>query len=449
MTCDEALRWWFGRVNFEIKAPKPSDLKLDRMRLLLERLGNPQARLPIVHIAGSKGKGSTSAMLAAVLRRAGFRTGLFTSPHLVDVSERIQIDGVPIAAQEMAELLSEIRAAAGAPARGEGEALDASLTFFEIATALGFLQFARRPVDWAVLEVGLGGRFDSTNVCDPRLAIITSISFDHTQQLGNTLAQIAREKGGIVKSGRPTISGVIVPEARDVIRGVCAERGSPLRERDTDFRYSHQPAWFNGATPRWPRVLVTTWRRAWPEMELRLIGDHQAANAALVVAAVEVLREQGVPLDDNTVRAGLIEVDWPARLEVLGRQPLVLLDCAHNVASAQALADALLTSFPLVQGSRRLLIFAGSSDKDLRGMLEVFAAHFDHVYLTRFASPRCVPPGELAQMLPPALAGTATLSTSSAQAWQQARRDARPQDLICIAGSVFLAGELRGMARER
>jgi dihydrofolate synthase / folylpolyglutamate synthase len=447
MTRDEAMHWWFARVNFEVRAAAAWDLKLEAMRLLLERLGNPQHGLPIVHVAGSKGKGSTSAMLAAVLRHAGQRVGLFTSPHLVSVNERIQIDDVPIPDDELARLLAEIRGAAAAPVPGGSGPLDDQLTFFEIATAVGFLHFQRQRVDWAVLEVGLGGRFDSTNVCDPRLAVITSISLDHTQQLGNTLAEIAGEKAGIVKPGRPTVSGVVVPEARDVIRQACRERGSPLRDRGADFSYVHQPGRFNGGEARAPRVQVTTWRRAWPDFELRLLGEHQAANAAVVVAAVEELREQGVAIADEAVRRGLAGVDWPARLEIAGRQPLRLLDCAHNVASARALVDAVLTTFPLALEGRRLLIFAGSRDKDLAGMLAEFGPHFDQIFLTRFDSPRCVSPAELAQCLPDNLRGRHTVTDSPAAAWQLAVRSAGPNDLICATGSVFLAGELRRMLR--
>src|SRR3954447_4733435 len=212
MTYEQAIRFWFGRINYEQRSPRPSDLKLGRMRALLALLGNPEQRLRIVHVAGSKGKGSTSAMLAAVLRRAGYRTGLFTSPHLSRVEERFQVDGRPISAPELTTLLGEVRDCAAREARSAGGEPPPPLTFFEIATAVGFLHFVRRRVDAAVLEVGLGGRLDSTNVCLPVLAVIVSISFDHTRILGDRLASIAREKAGIVKRGRPVISGVLAPE---------------------------------------------------------------------------------------------------------------------------------------------------------------------------------------------------------------------------------------------
>ena len=235
----QALAFWFGHVNYEQRAPASGDLKLDRMRALLRLLGEPHTRLRVIHVAGSKGKGSTSAMLASVLRRAGYRTGLFTSPHLTRVEERFQVDGVPVTPGELAALLTDVRDALGrAGARGP---LSAPPTFFEIATAVGFLHFVRRRVDAAVLEVGLGGRLDSTNVCLPAVALITSISLDHTDLLGDRLAAIAREKAGIVKPRRPAVSGATSPEARAVIEGVCRERNAPLRQLGVDFRYVYEP----------------------------------------------------------------------------------------------------------------------------------------------------------------------------------------------------------------
>ncbi len=436
MTYEQAIHFWFGRINYEVKAPRPSDLTLDRMRDLLTILGNPQDRYRIIHIAGSKGKGSTSAMLASILEQAGYRTGLFTSPHLCAVEERIQVDGTPISADELTRSIAEIQSLASR------HGLEPALTFFEIATALGFLHFARRQVDVAVVEVGLGGRFDSTNVCVPLVAIITSISFDHTQYLGNTLAQIAMEKAGIVKPGRPCLSGVQGKEARAVIEDICRQRAAPLQQIERDFHFRHEPAMIGAKNDTPMRVLVTT-KRAWPALEVNLMGEHQAANAALAVAAVEELVAQGLSISDQAVANGLAQVHWPARLEIISRQPLVLLDCAHNVASAEALVQAIQTSLPRQDlGERRHLIFAGSNDKDLAGMLRILTPHFDHVALTRFAqSPRSVAPEDLAKMLPDD--GSKSIYASAAEAWNAVRRQAGAQDMICVTGSVFLAGELR------
>jgi dihydrofolate synthase / folylpolyglutamate synthase len=437
MTCAEAIQFWFGRVNFEQKTPQFGDFKLERMRRLLDLLGNPHRRLRIVHVAGSKGKGSTSALLASILQQAGYCVGLFTSPHLVNVEERIQVNRQPIGPDELAALMDDIRAAAP-------PALERELTFFEIGTALGFLHFVRRRVDLAILEVGLGGRFDSTNVCEPMLSIITSISFDHTQFLGDTLGKIAFEKAGIIKPGRPTISGVRDPEARGVIERVCQERGSTLTQIDADFRLTHEPALIDGERQRWPSVRVMTARRSWPTLSLGLIGAHQACNAAITVAAVEELSAQGMPIGDAAVADGLARVHWPARLEIMGRRPMVLLDCAHNVASALALREALEQSFPLPVDGRRILIFAGNQDKDLAGMLHALAPCFGRIILTSFRnSLRCAAPEQLAAWIPQERRGVSVTCPGSVQAWRQARAEAKPNDLICITGSVFLAGELR------
>jgi dihydrofolate synthase/folylpolyglutamate synthase len=443
MTYAEAMQFWFGRINYEHRSPRFGDFKLDCMRALLRLLGNPHERLRIVHVAGSKGKGSTAALIASILRQEGYRTGLFTSPHLVHVEERFQVDGTNISAAELTALLEEVREASLVR-----PALERELTFFEVATAVGLLHFVRRRVDVAVLEVGLGGRFDSTNVCRPMVAVITSISYDHTQMLGNSLASIAREKAGIIKPGRPTVSGVRGDEAQTVIRATCRQRGSPLVELDTGFHYEDTPALVRQYEERPARVQITTRRRSWPAQELGLIGAHQAANAALAVAVIEELSQQGVAASDRAVAAGLAHVRWPARLEVLGRRPLVLLDCAHNVASAQALAEALLTSFPLLTGgrARRLLLFAGSRDKDLAGMLAVLAPLFARLYLTRFQSnPRSVPPEQLTTLLPAEQQANAVPCATTAEAWQRIRQDATEDDLICATGSVFLAGELRAL----
>ena len=431
---EEARAFWYGLINYEQRTPTPDDLKLDRMRALLTRLGDPQKRLRIVHIAGTKGKGSTSALLASVLRRAGYRTGLFTSPHLCRVEERFQVDGVPITADELTALLSEVHAAVA-------RAAHPAITFFEAATAVGFLHFVRRRVDAAVVEVGLGGRFDSTNVCRPAVALITSISLDHTKQLGDRVAMIAMEKAGIVKPGRPTLSGATAPEARPVIERICRQRGSPLRQLGVDFHYDYEPGRVGREEVRPARVRVRTPKQVWQWMEVSLLGEHQAANAALAVACVEQLQTQGWTIPDAAVSSGLAGTVWPARMEVLSRRPLVVLDCAHNTASAEALVRTLQESFP---PARRLLVFAGSNDKDLAGMFRILAPHFGHVFLTPFlGSARSTPPRQMGELLRTAGGPPATLCPAPAEAWEAAQHMAGPDDLICITGSVFLAGEMR------
>lgn len=445
---EEALAFWFGRINYE-QTGMPTDLrawKLERMQALLNRLGQPQKRLRIIHIAGSKGKGSTAAMLAAILQAAGYRTGLFTSPHLSHVEERVQVNGQYITPRELTQLMGEIEVAC-AQVEGAGHG---SPTFFEIITALGWMHFERRRVDWAVVEVGLGGRFDSTNVCLPRVAVITSISFDHVQQLGPTLAHIAGEKAGIIKPGIPVVSGVNESEPAQVIRRVAQQQQAPLYELGRDFACEYIPGKYTQTEVRWPRIRyypgptshpwVCDGQRTKPrEYELRLWGRHQAANAAVALSVVDCLRRQGVTVSEEAVARGLQAVHWPARIEVVGHAPLVVLDCAHNAASMAALVETLQTSF---RWRRLLVVLACSRDKDIPGMLAELAAVTDAIYFTRYtSSPRSASPQELARLWP----GPAPCFAHDRpqDALRAACRAASPPDLICITGSVFLAGELR------
>lgn len=447
-TYEDALAFWFGRINYEQTGMPPDlrALKLERMQALLDRLGRPQDRLRIIHIAGSKGKGSTAAMLAAVLQAAGYRTGLFTSPHLCRVEERVQVNSQCISPQELTMLMQEIEIAC----QQVEAAGHTPPTFFEIITALSWLHLVRRRVDWAVVEVGLGGRFDSTNVCRPQVAVITSISLDHVQQLGPTLAHIAREKAGIIKPGVPVISGVTEPEPAGVIRAVARQQNAPLYELGVDFHFHYRPGQFTPRYVRWP--ILSYWsegkgKAAWRngrvgvrrEYSLSLWGRHQAANAAVTLAVVERLRELGLPLPDTAVARGLAQVHWPARVEVIHTQPLVILDCAHNRASVAALVQTLRESFSW----RRLIVVLGCSrDKDIPGMLAELAPVTDVIHLTRYStSPRSASPEELLALWPgPAKAYTHGQAES---AWLAALDSARPDDLICVTGSVFLAGELR------
>lgn len=419
MTHEEALNFWYGRIDFEKRSAKPEELKLDRMRALLRALGDPHKRLRVVHVAGTKGKGSTSAMLDAVLRRAGYRVGLFTSPHLEDVSERIQVDRNNISHDEMTARLEEIRPAV---LELEGGAVPQSPTFFEVGTALGFLHFLYRRVDFVVLEVGLGGRLDSTNVCTPLVSVITEISFDHMAQLGNTLGEIAGEKAGIIKQGRPVVCTASGAEAVAVVEAVARRRQAPLRLFGRDFSVD-------------------------PTRKLNLLGHHQAVNAAGVVATVEALRKLGVPIPNTAVREGLAAVDWPARLEVIREKPLVILDSAHNVASMNALVRTLAESFPGI--TERRIVFAISNDKQYEAILRTLAPHFAHFHLTRYGNnPRCVPPEHLAQVLKSIdPAKPFSVHPTSRDAWDAALRATGPEGAIVISGSVFLAGEMQPIVR--
>jgi dihydrofolate synthase/folylpolyglutamate synthase len=441
MTYEQALAFWYGRTNYERKAPQPGDLKLDRMRALLHRLGDPHEQLKTVHVAGSKGKGSTCAMLASVLRCAGYRTGLFTSPHLTDVRERIQVDGELIGKDDLASLMAEIK-----PAVEELETAGDPPTFFELGTALGFLHFLRQKCDIAVIEVGLGGRFDSTNVITPLVSVITSISLDHTQMLGETVEQIAFEKAGIIKPGVPVVSGVVDRGPRKVIARIANERGAPLAHLDVDFSYS-TPEGVEVTQYTFPRPDVIyrgkhEQLRFWPGLR----GEHQRANAAVVIATAILLRDHGFALPNGTIADGLGMVVWPARCEQFRTWPPVVLDCAHNVASVEALVETIWEMFWLRMPKNAVLIFAASSDKDIPGMFRILAPRFRKFYLTRYQqSTRAVPPEQLAEMLPPEV--ERVICPTPADAWRAAVADATPETLVVIAGSVFLAGELRPLLK--
>jgi dihydrofolate synthase/folylpolyglutamate synthase len=440
------------RVDFErfSRIPDPARaFRTDRMRTLLDKVGNPQDSLPIVHVAGTKGKGSTAAMLAAVLSVAGYRTGLFTSPHLEKVEERIAIDGRQCSAADFAALIEAVRPVVEQLDRqaASGAFEEIGPTYFEILTAMAFLYFQQRQATAVVLEVGLGGRLDSTNVCVPRVSVITSISFDHTAQLGNTLAAIAREKAGIIKPGIPVVSGVADEEPRDEIRRIAAARGSNLIEIETDFRDGYLPPrhlesgsnhgtleFFCGGSSRQEDAAPHRY-------ELSLPGRHQAKNAAVAVAAIRELRRQGWNISEEAVHRGLGETKIPARLEVVSRRPTVVLDSAHNAASVAALIATLDESF---SARKRHLIFAATKDKDNRRMMELLLAACDEVYLTHYTTnPRFVPTDELAKIAVELTGKSPPTFSTPAEAWAAAHKSASADDLICVAGSFFLAGEMR------
>ncbi|MCA9248659.1 MAG: bifunctional folylpolyglutamate synthase/dihydrofolate synthase [Planctomycetales bacterium] len=446
-----AVRQLLDRIDYERGATIPdrsAGLKLDRMHQLLQRLGQPQRGLRAVHVAGTKGKGSTSAMLAAILNAAGHSVGLYTSPHLENLKQRFQINGRSCSDLELAELLETIwphveamDEQCGGPAHGP--------TYFEITTAAAMLHFRRRQTDLAVLEVGLGGRLDSTNLCLPDLCLITNISFDHTRQLGAKLGHFAREKAGIIKPGVPVISGVRTTEPRNVIGEVAQEHGCRLRELGEHFRIEYLGGAANdGGEPlsRFRYFGGTAGSNQEPrDVSSRMLGRHQAENAALALAAVDELRNQGWSLPDDAVRAGLQSVRCPARIEVCGANPTVVLDAAHNVASVEALVETLDEHFvdPV-----RWLVFATTQDKDVAGMLDRLLPRFDHILLTRYLkSPRAVPTEQLQQIAQSMTNKPMLTFEDPRDAWKYARAEASPGDLICVTGSFFLAAELRGAIR--
>jgi len=443
----ERLDYLYGRLNYEwLGMPGAgSELRLSRMRRLLRRMGDPHLDLRIIHVAGTKGKGSTAAMLAAALTASGVRTGLYCSPHLHRLEERFTIDGNSASPSELVELVDEVREAIDQLEQEDSRHGQLGSTFFEITTAMALLYFTRHHVGAVVLEVGMGGRLDSTNVVHPVLSIITSISFDHTRQLGYTLASIATEKAGILKRGRPAVSGVRDAEASQAIRRVADQRRCRLFEPGVDF-------WYDAIAPEPPLtrpttgfVAARTWRTDWGRLSLPLLGPHQAHNAAVALAGLDLLAEAQPSLAvtrDDVVR-GFAALRWPARVEVLGQNPWLVIDGAHNVASAAALAETLRTCFP---PARRTLIFGTSREKDLKGQLQALVPCFETVIATRYIeNPRSVPPEAIAAAVFELTGQSVRTAADPAEALELAHRLAGPDSLICVTGSLFLAAEARAI----
>ncbi len=447
---ENALDFLDGRINYERDRAvlyRERDLKLERMREFLAKLGDPQQQLPIVHIAGTKGKGSTAAMIGAILSAADYRTGVFTSPHLDRIEERVAIDGQPCSPDELVELVDRVRPVVEEMDEESGSESedDYGPTYFEIIAAMALLHFAQRGVDMVILEVGLGGRLDATNVCSPRVCAITSIGFDHTRLLGNTLESIAAEKAGIVKSGVPLVSGVTDSGPRDVIREICQERGSPLSELCVDFDFQYHPPRHLDQDSALARFDFESSEK-YPQSKLKdlplcLLGYHQAANAAVALAVLGELEELGWKISEQAVRTGLANVDWPARVEPLSRRPTIVLDTAHNSSSVDALVRVLNESF---SAKHRLLVFSASIGKDIRSMLECLLGAFDEVILTQYLNnPRAVPADKLAATAQKLGYNHCHVSPGPAEAWDQVQSLATPDDLICVTGSVFIAAEMR------
>jgi dihydrofolate synthase/folylpolyglutamate synthase len=426
------------------------EFRLARMYELMRCIEIPHIDVPVLHVAGTKGKGSTSAMAASILTAAGYRTGLFTSPHIDRIEERLSIDGQPCSSKQFADLLDrmipaiqaldERYAACDPPEPGP--------TYFEIVTAMAFQYFAQQQVDLAVLEVGLGGRLDSTNVCSPLVCVITSISFDHMKQLGNTLEAIAREKAGIIKPGVPVVSGVVEPGPREVIRQACRQRGCRLVELGTDFDVNYFPPRnvTSGAAEAVFDFIDRSAERpsCYSRVAIKLLGRHQAVNAAVALAALAQLpstSDRTWRIPESAVRTGLRQLHWPARIEVVAQRPAVIIDGAHNVASIRALIEVLNESFRV---RRRILVFASTQEKEIAAMLRELLGQFDEVILTQYTdNPRAVPVDELAAIADQVSGRPIHVSPLPTQAWQTARDLASPDDLICVTGSFYIAAQIR------
>jgi len=398
------------------------------MEELLEQLGNPQRAYPSVHIAGTKGKGSTTAMVEAILRASGLRTGMYTSPHLHTFRERIRSQGEPISEEDLVVLAEEMLPVLESRPQ---------VSVFEAITALGMLYLARQQVDVGVFEVGLGGRLDATNVLTPLVSIITSISIDHVGVLGSTLEEIAREKAGIIKPNIPVVSAPQRPGALDVLRGVASGQHASLTVVDHDWYWRSL-----GPCDGGQRLAV--YRRGhearpeYPELDLPLMGRFQLENACTAVAAIEALRERGLGIADEAVRAGLAQVRWPGRLQVLSREPLIVVDGAHNAYSMSQLVQTLPECLPY---DRLVLIFGAGRAHNPATILDEILPSVTRAYVTQAAHPKVESAEILFGVVQQAGVDTEICATPL-EALGEAVRTARPGDLILATGSLFLVAEV-------
>jgi len=413
----ETINWLFGLQKFGIK------LGLENIIRLLELLGNPQKSLRCIHIAGTNGKGSTAAYLHSIYCRAGYRPGMFTSPHLVDFTERIVIGGVPINPEEVTALVDHVRSVCRIYKLEH-------ITFFEFITALALMYFARHKADPVILETGMGGRLDATNIVSPLISILTSVSLEHTAHLGPTLLHITREKAGIIKKGRPCISAVTRPGPRDCIRRICHDKGSKLFEYGRDFSIRLLA---DGYSYRDDSSRINA-------LQPGLAGRHQATNAALAITAVRYLRTAGYPLQDADVCSGVRSCFWPGRLEsIQSHSRCIVLDGAHNPASWRTLERALKNDFSY----RRLVLVLGvMGDKNIRSLLQLAAKVHTCIFFQP-AIERSADRQHLEKYVVFSEKKRVFWCETIVEALANALSKTTQQDLICITGSLFAVGEAR------
>ncbi len=396
--------------------------KLDRMDAALALIGDPHRRLRAIHIAGTKGKGSVAAMIDAMLRAAGYRCGLYTKPHLVHLTERTRIDGAEMPRALMLEYITRLR--------DIFERAGLGLTFFEFTVALMFLYFAEAGVDLAVIETGLGGRLDSTNVVHPLLSVITPIGFDHMDRLGYTISAIAGEKGGIIKEGVPVVIGARDPEARLVLTSIASRRHSAAFMIDREYSYrSHAPA---------HRLDYDGLGLKLDDVELALAGPFQHENAAIALAAADVMRAEGWNLPEDALRRGLRETSWPGRFDVVMREPLVILDCAHNELAIEALLETIAVE--LGPEVKPRLIFGCLEDKQWERMAAMIGPRVSDVTITRAAPKRPLDPANLLPVFSSYARSRVISDPLSAVA--AVLSETAPNEVVLVTGSVYLVGEV-------
>lgn len=411
---------------------------LANIRRILEALGHPEQNYPSVIVAGTNGKGSTSAMLSSILTCAGYRTGLYTSPHLVRVNERVRVDGREVGDEDFALAFTEVERVVWT-LRSSG-LLAERPSFFEFLTATGFLHFARAPVDFAVLEVGMGGRLDATNAAEPELAVITNVELDHTEYLGTTHGAIAAEKAGVMRPGKPVISGVTHAEAAEVIRRRAADLGAELIELPGLARVANLRT-FQGRS-HFDLALNGT---QFSSVTAPLAGRFQVENVSAAVAAAWKLRERGWRISDAAIFEGLARARWPGRLEVCGERPLTLLDGAHNPAAARAVAGFVSTE---LAGKPLALVYASMRDKAIETIAELLFPLASEVYLTRTEQSRAATPEEILDRIRNRPARL-RIEPDPIKALKAARENTPAEGVVLVGGSLFLVGAIKGALGER
>jgi len=424
----QALKYIDSLINYERRVFFPYNkkfLNLQRMEHLLKLLGNPHQNLKVIHIAGTKGKGSTAAIIASILKADDFKVGLYTSPHLIDARERIRIGDELIEEKEFAHFAFQIKSI--------NHRL--SPTFFEVYTAIAFLYFFYKKVDLAVLEVGLGGRLDATNIIShPLVSIITQISFDHIRELGNNLTSIAREKSGIIKEGSKVITSPQKEEVLSVIEETCKKKGAHLYKVGKEIKFKEIKSNLKGEN-----FQVKTERRFYPRLFSPLLGKHQLINASTAIGAIDLLRDYGIFVPRKAIMEGIKKVRWPGRIQILFRNPLFIVDCAHNTSSAQALANFLRG----IPRARKLILIMGiSKNKDVEGMGKVLSPLVDEIILTKVDNPRATEPGEIKKRIKNSSPHKIVIKNKAPDALSYALSSAECEDIICVTGSVYLAGEV-------
>jgi len=408
----------------------PNNFGLSRMNRLLSALGNPQRTFRAVHIAGTKGKGSTAVMLAEMLRGCGHKVGLYTSPHVLSIRERIVTDGTMISESAFAKAVAAV-------SEITGKAKVPQPTYFEVLTCAAFQYFQSREVDLAIVEVGMGGRLDATNVLSPEVVGITSISYDHMAQLGTSLAAIAKEKCGIIKKGVPIISAPQRDEVRTVIKAAADEADCPLRFSNEGAEYSYRFE-FSRAAGRHARICLTTSNSRFEHLHVPLPGEHQAVNCSLAVGMLDVLKARGLKIEEQKAMAGLAKVDLPGRMQMIRELPRVLVDGAHNAASIDALMRAIGQN---ITYDSMVVIFACHKDKDAEGMIRRIQIGADKMIFTRTESSRSAEPAELAASYTEHSGKMAQVAESLDDAMQIALGAVGREDLICVTGSFYLVAE--------